>query len=128
MATVVPVVFTSASLFPLYSVFWGSVPAIMILVFRVILSPIRAEVLLFNCRKIPFTCSFQSGKANITALGVFCWFAFATYAYTMAPLERRLEDGARRAVWRKDTQLARGFSTVFEDGASPEVQTLGLSA
>ena len=58
------------------------------------LSLILVELLLLNFRKIPFTCSYQPGKANITVLGVFYWFAFTTYAYTMATFERwLLQDG-----------------------------------
>jgi hypothetical protein len=60
----------------------------------------------------------------------------------MATFERwLLDDGTRWIVfaiaavlafaglvrWR-NTQLARGFSIVFEDAATPEVQTLGLGA
>ena len=142
MAMVVPVVLTLVSLFPLYSALWGWPPAIMHLVFSLMLSLILVELLLLNFRKIPFTCTFQSGKANITVLGVFYWFAFTTYAYTMATFERwLLDDGTRWIVfaiaavlafaglvrWR-NTQLARGFSIVFEDAATPEVQTLGLGA
>jgi membrane protein implicated in regulation of membrane protease activity len=99
------------------------------------------ELLLMNFRKIPFTCSYQPGKANITLLGVFYWFAFTTYAYTMAALERwLLQDAVRWIVffvlvllallalvlWRK-TMSVEGRSIVFEDDPSPEVQTLGLN-
>lgn len=141
-AMVVPVVLTLALLFPIYLALWGWPPAIMHLVFSLMLSLILVESLLLNFRKIPFTCSFQSGKANITVLGVFYWSAFTTYAYTMATFERwLLEDGTRWVAfsivalvalgglirWR-NTQMARGFSIVFEDAATPEVQTLGLGA
>ncbi len=141
-AMVVASVLTLASLFPLFSVLWGWAPAFMHFIFSLTLSFILVELLLLNFRKIPFTCSFPSGKANITVLGFFYWFAFTTYAYTMATFERwLLQDGVRWIVflglsllvlaalvrWR-NIMLARGFSIVYEDAANPEVQTLGLSA
>ncbi len=136
----VPVVLILVALFPLYSALWGWRPAFMHLVFSLVLSLILVETLLLNFRKIPFTCSFQPGKANITVLGVLYWFAFTTYAYTMATFERwLLEDGTRwivflimallvfaAIVWWRSDLLARGFSLVYEDAATPEVQTLGL--
>ena len=95
-----------------------------------------------NFRKIPFTCSYQPGKANIAVLGVFYWLAFTTYAYTMATIERwLLQDGVRciaffvlagmvlgaLVLWRK-TMLVDGLRIVYEDEPDPEVQTLGLGA
>ena len=141
-AMVVASVITLASLFPLYSVLWGWAPAFMHLVFSLMLSLILVELLLLSFRKIPFTCSFPSGKANITVLGFFYWFAFTTYAYTMATFERwLLQDDFQWIIFlglallalgalvrRRNIMLARGFSIVYEDAASPEVQTLGLSA
>jgi hypothetical protein len=114
----------------------------MHLVFSLVLSLILVELLLLNFRKIPFTCSFPSGKANVTVLGFFYWFAFTTYAYTMATFERWLLQGGVRwivflglaflALWAlvrwRNIMLGRGFSIVYEDAANPEVQTLGLSA
>jgi hypothetical protein len=141
-AMVAASVITLASLFPLYAVLWGCAPAFMHLVFSLVLSLILVELLLLNFRKIPFTCSFPSGKANVTVLGFFYWFAFTTYAYTMATFERWLLQGGVRwivflglaflALWAlvrwRNIMLGRGFSIVYEDAANPEVQTLGLSA
>src|SRR5689334_3851919 len=45
------------------------------------------KLLLFTFRKIPFTCSYLTGKANITGLWFIYWLGFATYAYSMASLE-----------------------------------------
>jgi hypothetical protein len=105
-----------------------------------VLSLILIELLLMNFRKIPFTCSYQPGKANITVLGILYCFAFTTYAYTMATLERwLLHDDARWAgflvlmlvvlggmvLWRKTLPID-GSGIVYEDEPNPEVQTLGL--
>lgn len=87
-------------LFPFYAVLWGWQVALQHLIFGLMLSLILVELLLMNFRKVPFTCSYQPGKAYITVLGVFYWFAFTTYAYTMATLERwLLKDGVRWIVF-----------------------------
>ena len=128
------------SLFPIYAILWGWAPAFQQLIFSLMLSLILMELLLMNFRKIPFTCSYQPGKANITVLGVLYWLAFTTYAYTMATLERWLmQDDARwvgflvlmlvvlggLVVFRKTRLLGRS-GLVYEDEPNPEVQTLGL--
>ena len=127
-------------LFPLYAVLWGWHIALQHLIFGLMLSLILAELLLMNFRKVPFTCSYQPGKAYITVLGVFYWFAFTTYAYTMATLERwLLHDMVRWIVfivftlvvlgglflWRK-TRLVEGPGLIYEDEPDPDVQTSGL--
>jgi hypothetical protein len=128
-------------LFPFYAFLWGWLVAFQHLVFGLLLSLILVEVLLMNFRKVPFTCSYQPGKAYITVLGVFYWLAFTTYAYTMATLERwLLRDAVRWIVFmaftlatlgglilRRKTRLARGPGLMYEDEPNPDVQTLGLS-
>ena len=140
-AMIVPTVLILVALFPLYAYLWGWLPAFMHLVFSLLLSLILVELLLLNFRKIPFTCSYPSGKANVAVFGVFYLFAFTTYAYTTATFERWLLQNeiawvvffclgllalAALVMWRK-VRLARKFSILYEDAASPEVQTLDLS-
>ena len=139
---IVRVTLLLVSLFPIYAILWGWPPALQHLIFSLTLSLILVELLLWNFRKIPFTCSYPAGKANIAILSLLYWFAFTTYAYTMAALERwLLQDGTRWLVFMslpilvlavlvtlRNVKLAKGFSIVYEDAASPEVQTLGLGA
>lgn len=125
---------------PFYVILWGWTPALQHILFCLMLSLILIELLLTNFRKLPFTCSYRPGKANITVLGFVYWFAFTTYAYTMATLERwLLYDEVRWLVfiimtlvvlaglhlWRKATSV-EGQALIFEDSPNPEVQTLGL--
>jgi len=127
-------------LFPLYAVLWGWLVAFQHLIFGLMLSLILVELLLINFRKVPFTCSYQPGKAYITVLGVFYWFAFTTYAYTMATLERWLLQEALPwiavialllvalaglTLCRK-TRPVEGRGLIYEDEPNPDVQTLGL--
>jgi hypothetical protein len=128
------------ALFPVYSILWGWPAAFQQLIFGVVLSLILIELLLMNFRKIPFTCSYQAGKANITVLGVFYWLGFTTYAYTMAALERwLLLDDARwfgflalllvalgGMIGRRKTLPLGGLGIVYEDVPNPDIQTLGL--
>jgi len=131
-----------AAFFPIYAVLWEWPAALEQLILNVMLSLILIELLLMNFRKIPFTCSYQPGKANLAVLGIAYWFAFATYAYTMAALERwLLQDGVRWIVfvmltaavfgglvlWRKTT-LVDGLKIIYEDEPNPDVLTLGLGA
>ena len=75
-------------------------------------------------------------------LGVFYWFAFTTYAYTMARLELWLIREQQAAPWiavialllvalaglilcRKRRSVDRG-GLIYEDAPIPDVQTLGL--
>src|SRR5262249_194953 len=72
---------------PFYFVLWPPGIASAHLTFSVVISILLAEALLLDFWKIPFTCSYPSGKANVTILWIFYWLAFTTYAYSMATLE-----------------------------------------
>jgi len=139
-AMVMPALSLLFLLYPLYAVLWGWLVAFQHFIFCLLLSLILLQLLLMNFRKVPFTCSYQPGKAYITVLGVFYWLAFTTYAYTMATLERwLLKDGVRCIVffvfalavfgglilWRKTTSM-EGLGLIYEDEPNPDVQTLGL--
>jgi len=129
-------------LFPFYAYLWGWPVAREHFIFDLMLSLILVELLLMNFRKVPFTCSYQPGKAYITLLGVFYWLAFTTYAYTMATLERwLLQDGVRWIVFtfftlvvlwglsrRRKPKPAEAPGLIYEDEPNPDVQTLGLGA
>ncbi len=132
--------FLVAALFPIYAYLWGWLPAIQQRIFTSLLAMILIEVLLINFRKIPFTCAYQPGKANITLFGFLYLLAFTTYTYTMAALERwALRDGSRwlsltvvlavclaALIWRRTTANATGFSIIYEDAKRSELQTLNL--
>jgi hypothetical protein len=137
---VVVTVLLFLSLFPVLAILWGWPIALADLALDLTLSLILVELLLINFRKIPFTCSYQPGKANITVLGIFYWFAFTTYAYSMATLERwLLQDGVRwiaafvltlialgALVLRRKLMMVEGWGIMYEDKPAPDVQTLGL--
>ncbi len=131
-----------ASLLPFYILLWDTERALLQTVFGVTLSWLLIEILLLNFHKIPFTCTFLPGKANITTVGVLYFLAFTTYAYTMATLESWLlarpwrmavfVAAAAPVLWRliayRNQLLDEGTGFVFEDKAEPAVQTLDLSS
>lgn len=59
-------------------------------------SLLLVELLLVNFRKIPFTCTYLPGKAQLLTRWVFYWFGFSLYAYQLAALE----DWALGSAWR----------------------------
>jgi hypothetical protein len=129
------------SLFPVYVFLWGWSGAIFHSFYDAVLSLLLIEVLLFRFHKIPFTCSYLPGKANITGLWFVYGIGFATYAYSMATLEARiLQDGWRMALGYllgalavmlvylyRNRALSEGFNLVFEEQPEPAVRTLNLS-
>ena len=115
--------------------------AIAQLLFGLTLSLVLVELLLLRFVKIPFTCSFLPGKANITVLGVFYWFAFTTYAYTMASLEAWMLrhplslpfffglaiPALAGLVAYRNRILDEGFTFTYEDDPEPAVRRLNLN-
>src|SRR5260370_16633 len=115
------------ALLPAYVFLWGWATALFHTFFDVVLSLLLIELLLLTFRKIPFTCSYLPGKANITALWFVYWLGFATYAYTMASLESWALESALRIVcsylagtvlvgvafYYLNRFLAEGFTFVF---------------
>jgi hypothetical protein len=57
--------------------------------FCTLLSLVLIQILVLRLDKIPFTCTYLPGKANLKMWWWVYLFGFMTYAYTMAGLERR---------------------------------------
>lgn len=128
------------ALLPVYGLVWGWRTALVELAFGVILSVALVELLMLKFHKIPFTCSFLPGKANITLLGLCYWFAFTTYAYSMASLEAwMLGHPAGLAlffglavpalIWLvayRNSLLEAGVAFAYEDVPEPAVRRLNL--
>ena len=126
---------------PFYFVLWTPGIALQHLAFSVVISILLIQVLLLDFWKIPFTCSYPPGKANVTVLWAVYWFAFTTYAYSMAALEAWMAGHVSREVtfyfsalvlwfgfaWQRRRWDAVGFTLLFDDAPDPIVRTLGLS-
>jgi len=130
-------------LFPAHCLLWGWRAAAQHLLYGLVLALVLARLLLVNFAKIPFTCSYLPGKANVKLLGAGYFLAFLIYAYYMADLEARLLQrpsylivfSAAVLVWlaawdwwatRRNRGAHRGFAFRFEDDPEPTVRTLGL--
>jgi hypothetical protein len=125
---------------PFYFVLWTPFVAIAHLLFSVTCSVLLIEALMLDFWKIPFTCSYPAGKANVTVLWIFYWIAFTSYAYSMAALEAwmlvkpwrlLIFYAAAALLWyllqRHFRRSERVFTLIFDDLAEPIVRTLGLS-
>jgi hypothetical protein len=128
------------ALSPFYFIWWKPAAALAHLLFSITISVLLIEVLTMELRKIPFTCSYPPGKANVTILWVGYWVAFLLYAFSMANLESWMVTRPRRLIpfylivamlfagfewWRRRAD-AVGVSLTFDDAADPAVLTLGL--
>ena len=69
---------------------WGWRTAGLHVAFVLVMSLILIEILLYRLDKIPFTCTYLPGKANLKLMFLPYIFAFTTYSYTMTTLELRL--------------------------------------
>jgi hypothetical protein len=125
---------------PFYFVWWSPGVALAHLAFSITISILLIEMLTMELRKIPFTCSYPSGKANVTILWVGYCVAFLVYAFSMANLESWMVKRPRRLIpfylivailfagfewWRRRTDKV-GVALIFDDMADPAVLTLGL--
>jgi hypothetical protein len=125
---------------PFYFVWWSPGAAMAHLAFSITISVLLIEVLTMELRKIPFTCSYPPGKANVTILWVGYWVAFLLYAFSMANLESWMVKRPQRLIpfylivavlfagfewWRRRADTV-GIALIFDDAADPAVLTLGL--
>jgi hypothetical protein len=69
---------------------WGWRASVMHSLFVLMMSLLLIEALLFRLDKIPFTCTYLPGRANLKLMMIPYMLAFTIYAYTMTTLERRL--------------------------------------
>jgi hypothetical protein len=132
---VVPICF---GLLPVYVWLWGPRNALVHLAFVLSVALIARELLLFRLQKIPFTCSYVPGQANIKMAWALYLFSFITLVSTLAALEMSVLSrpwllaapaaalaglcSARAFLARRETE-----PLLFEDPPYPAVQELGLS-
>ncbi|MGH9722386.1 MAG: hypothetical protein ACRD8O_19420 [Bryobacteraceae bacterium] len=129
------------ALLPFYAVLWGWQTALFHVLYGATLSVVLMQLLLLYFPKIPFTCSYLPGKANVTLTWFFYWTAFAMYAFVMARLERWLMQNPLRQVlffaiaavalrvieWFRTRLHDETFTLTFEEQPEPAVRTLDIS-
>ncbi|MEX2303187.1 MAG: hypothetical protein WD733_19750 [Bryobacterales bacterium] len=125
---------------PVTVLWWGWAAALKHLVFFVAVSWMLVELLMFRFPKIPFTCPYMPGQANIIFVWTAYGIAFMTFAYTLAGYERELiEDSAKAAEFvvyavifvlalmlDRRRWLRRGLLPVFQEQSSVAYQRLNL--
>lgn len=128
------------ALAPIYFVWWRPGIAFANLAFSVTIALLLIEALVMEFHKIPFTCSYRPGKANVSILWVAYWAAFLVYAFAMAALESWMVKRPLRLIpfylivgilfgffeWRRRRADAVGVALIFDDAGDPAVLTLGL--
>jgi hypothetical protein len=130
----------SAALLPFYAALWGVEASLLHLMFVFTLAGILVEIVLLNFRKVPFTCSYFPGKANLKLY----WFpyvaSFSLYVYGMASIERKMLEYPGRFVifyaaavavlcylnLRRRQLPPSERVIIFEDQPEPTVRTLNL--
>ena len=124
---------------PMYWLLWGPALAIGHTLFWLLLAALLAEVLLLRFHKVPFTCSYVPGKANVKLMGLVYLFALTTYAYTTTQLEVWLLGDPGRwavgcacvllslvAIRLYRTRATPRSALTYEESAEPTVQVLHL--
>ena len=125
---------------PIYWWLWGPAVGLAHTAFWVVLGLVLVEVLLIGLHRVPFTCTYVPGKANVKLLWWLYLLAMMAYAYQTARVEVWLLSDPTRytigvAVLATAVLVARlarvrfdrpADSLVFEDAEAPAVQTLHL--
>ena len=131
-----------ALLLPVHVAIWGLTAACVHILFGCIVAYLLMDVLLVGFAKLPFTCSYVPGKANlktfwwlyVAAFGIYVSF-FSAFEYLIFQqpslilglfvLAAACKTGTsyyHRHLWAED------FAIVFDDRPEPAVRTLNLPA
>ena len=132
-----------APILPLHGVLWDWGISLHHFLFCLALTWLLMEVLLLRFQKIPFTCSYLPGKANLPYFGGLYVAGFLTYVTSMSQLEYSLLMKRWWAIWvfygvmtiaivylaRYRHQLLReeGNEFTFDDPPELAVTTLNLA-
>lgn len=108
------------------------------LAFGLGIAALLIELFFFNFNKVPFTCSYLPAKSHLAFLGGAYLYGFTLYTYTIAELERWVEQSPVRVVgfflfvaaamtitsWYRRREP---MELVYEDDRDPLVRTLNLT-
>jgi hypothetical protein len=122
-----------------YAVYWGPVGAAAHLVLALAVALVTLEWLFLGFPKVPFTCTYQPGKANLRITWPKHLAVFVLYCGVLPSLASRVETrpvawavsvGVLLVAWawlarRRDRQSAEA-RLVFDDAADPHLTILGL--
>ena len=136
MLAIVPAVL---SLMPLHVALWGWTAGIIHVFYGAIVAYLMMEALLLSMEKLPFTCSYVPGKANLKASWPIYVCGYIVYVSFFSALELWiLEDpvrflafviaaiGLKASVEMYRREQMREFAFQFDEVPAPAVQTLDL--
>jgi hypothetical protein len=126
---------------PVSIALWGWGVATAHAVYVLALAWVLVEALMWRFGRVPFTCQYVPGKANVRLLWPLYLTLFTTYAYTMAELEVWLLGRPRLfvaaivilgaaafIVSRVSARVGRTDPLLFDPEAEEEATTLALSS
>lgn len=130
-----------ALLLPLHMFFWGWQTALLHMLFGAVVSWLLVEVLLANFEKLPFTCSYLPGKANLKVSWPIYLFCFTTYVSGFLTLEHWMLQRPVRFLWLGALvamvylalflyrwRMGHDVALVFDEQPEPLIRTLNLWA
>ncbi len=127
-------------LLPFYVMWWGWPTASLHMAYCTILAVLLIEILLFRLDRIPFTCTYTPGRANLKLWWPAYLFGLTNYAYTMTELEQRLLPHPTRflpffavslalllaVVRHRNRSIARLSTLRYESDIAPAAEPLSL--
>jgi hypothetical protein len=92
------------------------------------------ELLLAGFEKLPFTCSYVPGKANLKSMWSVYLLAFLAYVALFSSFERLILADPPRLLWAVAAAVAvhlslrrpQPFTLVFDERPEPAVRTLNI--
>jgi hypothetical protein len=122
-----------------YAACWGPMAAATHLLLALAVALLTIEWLFLGFPKVPFTCTYQPGKANLRVTWPKYFAVFVLYCGVLPSLAARVEArpvawaasvGALVLAWAWLARLREGRAMagrlVFDDTAAPHVMVLGL--
>ena len=128
-------------LWAVYAPLWGVRLATLHILFAAVVAWLLLESLLVGFEKLPFTCSYVAGKANLKLSWPIYVLGYAAYVSALSALEYWMLAAPQRFLWLLPVVVlsslalawhARqrrllGEPLLFDDQPDPAVQTLGLA-
>jgi hypothetical protein len=122
-----------------YTLLWGVVQAAALLALGLAVALVTSEWLFLGFAKVPFTCTYQPGKANLRVTWPKYFAIFVVYCGLLPSLAVRVLASPLAwaasvvglvVVWRVLVRVrerqARAGRLVFDDAAHPHLTLLGL--
>lgn len=129
-----------AALLPLYAILWGWKLAVLHVLFGFVVAWLLLDALMARFAKLPFTCSYVPGKANVKGFWAVYVLGFLAYVSLLAKFESLILAEPWRIVWLLVFAIAvkagialhvrrikpEDLRLIFDERPEPTVRTLNL--